>query len=427
MQVRRSLVEAPLAEVPTGGEGFEEVSPCEGIAISQDVFEAVLRNHVVRRPQVTLALGHELTSLMVTEQGGVTATVLDHSSGREQRWHPRYLLGADGVRSAVRRLLGVTFDGDPDLGRLRSVRFRADLSVWLGRPPPAFLRFVTGNAVLMATHADDRWVLIVPSEEGSGDAADLIARCLGVHLTFDVLGDHTWAAGVQTAVTMRRGPVFLLGDAAHRVTPAGATGITSALADANNVAWKLAAVLHGWAPESLLDSYEEERLPVARALAAVNRAMWAEARSGAPPAARDLRVLDMGYTYASHIVGTVPADQVTLPERHVQRAVPGSRAPHAWIDRHSDTSTIDLFPGTFTLLTQRSGSSWMAALQAAAAARGIPMRVYVTDDPAINAAYSLRADDAALVRPDGHVCWRTEPAQGRPRPDVLLDRVTGAE
>ncbi len=96
MQVRRSLEGAPLAEVPTGGEAFEEVSPCEGVAISQDVFEAVLRDHLARRPEVALSLGVELTKLTVTDPGRITATVRDHTSGSEQHWRPRYLLGTDG-------------------------------------------------------------------------------------------------------------------------------------------------------------------------------------------------------------------------------------------------------------------------------------------------------------------------------------------
>ncbi len=100
---------------------------------------------------------------------------------------------------------------------------------------------------------------------------------------------------------------FSIGDAAHRVTPAGATGISSAMADAHNLAWKIGAVLAGWGSPGLLSSYAAEREPVAWDTCAANRSMWDDVAAGRVTPAQDLRILDMGYIYASEAILASPA------------------------------------------------------------------------------------------------------------------------
>lgn len=400
MEVRTTLAEPAVHTVPTGGETFTPVSPCEGIAISQDVFEGVLRAHLPARGTVSVRLGHRLTGL-VTEPAGAHATIID-DHGQTQTLHAAFVIGADGWRSEVRRLAGISFVGD-DLGAQRSVRFRADLTRWLGSPPPSFVRMDTADAVLLPTHPDHRWVSFHIADLGPEDPKELVTRMLGVDADAEVLGDVHWQAGIQYAERLRHGPVLLAGDAAHRVTPIGATGITSAMADGHNLAWKLAGVLHGWAPDSLLDTYAVERGTVAKNACGANRALWEAARTG-QQSGIDLRMLDMGYRYVSSIVTPDEGPLQEAPTTYVQSATPGARAPHVWLDRDARRSTIDLFGRSFVLLAA-GGAVWPAA--EVPDRTDVPVKVHILDDPSALEAYQLEHGGAVLVRPDGHIAWRS--------------------
>jgi tetracenomycin A2 monooxygenase-dioxygenase len=239
------------------------VSPCEGIAISQDVLETVLRQHLQQRDLVRLHIGWRFTGLTVDEHAGTCTSLIADRGGETRQIRSRFVVGADGWRSDVRTLAGIGVEGRPDLGRMRSVRFSGELSRWLGNPPPAFVRLTGSGAALLATHADGRWVLILPHGRDSEpeEPGAFVAKALAVDASVTVLEDTTWTAAVQQATRFGQGNVLLVGDAAHRVTPAGATGITSGMADAANIAWKLAATLQGWGGPQLVPSYAQEREP----------------------------------------------------------------------------------------------------------------------------------------------------------------------
>lgn len=418
LELRPSLAQPPAFDATTGGDTWAEVSPCEGVAIAQDVLEGVLRRHLGTRESVTLQLGRRLTGLDLADPAAVRATIADVATGAEHEVTARYVVGADGWRSDVRGLCGIEVTGPADLGRRRSVRFRADLSPWLGSPPPAMVILSGVDAVVLATHPDHRWVLL--SEVSTGAVVspeERVRAALGIDVAIEVLGDSEWVAAVQLADRFAAGRVFLAGDAAHRVTPAGATGISSALADAHNLVWKLAAVLEGWGGPGLLPSYDQERREVARVCCAENLRIWQDFVARRPPSA-DLRMLDMGYRYGSAIVvddepgrHPVASDAGTAPSAYRQEASPGARAPHAWLDRDGRrVSTLDLFGDGFTLLTGPAGSAWGAAASEAAAALRVPLVVEVLSEASVVEAFELGDAGAVLVRPDGHVAWRTRAA-----------------
>ena len=241
-------------------------------------------------------------------------------------------------------------------------------------------------------------------------------------LTVEVFADDQWTPGAQTASSYSRGPVFLIGDAAHRVTPMGATGVSTAIQDAHNLAWKLAAVLAGEATPALLDSYAVEREPVGRVNVAASLAGWqAFARPSAPPEpGPTMRQLDLGYCYRSAAViedGTPAADDLD----YVPSGRPGCRAPHVWVEVDGRrVSTIDLFGRHFVLLTGQAGAEWMAAAQ------GVPGRaaldVHRLADPEAARRYGIGPEGAVLVRPDGHVAWRDP---GAPDPSSAFPVVCG--
>jgi hypothetical protein len=228
-------------------------------------------------------------------------------------------------------------------------------------------------------------------------------------LHVELQGAFEWIFGAEVAARFRSGPVFLVGDAATRTTPRRATGMNTGMAAAHNLAWKLAWVLRGWADPSLLDTYEEERRPVG--LANARRSL--QLREG-PHEASGLE--DFGVTYASAAIA--PTQHVEPPATVGERAAPGRRAPHAWLDvTGSRVSTLDLFDGRLTLLTGPGGSDWCAAANRLRV-EGLPLAALrfgpdVPDpDGSLALRYGVGAHGAVLVRPDGFVAWRAPSSSG---------------
>jgi hypothetical protein len=254
-----------------------------------------------------------------------------------------------------------------------------------------------------------------------------------------------WRRSQFTADRYVNGRIALAGDAAHTTSPTGGHGLNTGIGDISDLGWMLDALLRGWGGDQLLAAYNAERRPVAirnGTSSTRNYGAWVQA------VGRDL-VLDdtpageaqrravgdqmnamlasewhsfgvaMGYRYdASPIV--IPDGVPPTPDEpgdYVQTARPGHRAPHAWLA--DGRSTIDLFGDGFTLLRLGFVGD-VTPLTAAAADRGVPLRVVVVDDPAIARLYERRL---VLVRPDGMVAWRADSL-----PDnvsALLSTVTG--
>ena len=148
----------------------------------------------------------------------------------------------------------------------------------------------------------------------------------------------------EVAARYRAGPGFLVGDAAHRMTPIGGIGMNTAIHDGHELGWRLGWAVRGLAGEALLDSFAAEREPVGRALAARSlRDDQPDPSDGLPG--------DLGRTYRS---GVITDDGEPPAEGHLRTARPGERAPHAWVERHGGRlSVLDLFEDRLTLLTGR--------------------------------------------------------------------------
>lgn len=404
LELRPNLVSEPVGVVRTGGETLRTISPCEGIAISQDVLEGVLREHLLRRACVGLQLATTCEDIEVTPDGSVMVT-LDHD-GATRRVSARFVVGADGWRSDVRRLAGIGVIGRGELGAQRGVQLRADLTRFVGDPPPSIVRLLGVAGFMLPTHEDHRWVLTAgPSEEST---LAYVRRALGADLPVEILDDTAWVAALTRAATFRRGPVFLAGDAAHRVTPAGGSGLASGMCDAVNLAWKVAATLQGWGGPGLLDSYAVEREPVAAAFADVNVGLWQAMEAGRAPSVQ-LRWTESGYRYHSPVVAAgVPPREARLEEEFVPTAEPGDRAPHAWLEEHGKhRSTIDLaWPG-FGLLTDGVGDVWVQAARALSRTSRVRVQASTGAGAEARAAYGLHPGEAVLIRPDGHIAWRS--------------------
>jgi 2-polyprenyl-6-methoxyphenol hydroxylase-like FAD-dependent oxidoreductase len=210
--------------------------------------------------------GHEFIHVR-TSRDAVCATV--KTQERTYEINARYLIGCDGVRSAVRQCAGIPFEG----GSYPEGALLADVHVSTHVPPNEARVHIARHGIVTMFPIDDevrRVVVISPGETLPQEAtrAWLQQRLIRAHfdgtvLTRDPVWSSAFRAHHRVARHLRRGNVFLAGDAAHTHSPVGGQGMNIGLHDAWNLSWKLGAVLGGEAPESLLDTYEPERLPVA--------------------------------------------------------------------------------------------------------------------------------------------------------------------
>jgi hypothetical protein len=279
------------------------------------------------------------------------------------------------------------------------------------------------------------------------DASALIAGVVGKPVPHEVVSVLRWVARDLVADRYRAGRVFLAGDAAHQNTPSGGFGLNTGMGDAADLGWKLAGAIEGWAGRGLLDAYESERRPVAERIVkqAAGNFMRDRRRPSHPKIAEDspegedarremgeaivssqtsVYLTDgtaLGYVYEPSPVcwsdGT-PAPPHSIGDyRPTTR--PGARAPHAWLP--DGRSTLDLFGRGFVLLRLGDGAPDCAAFEAAFARRRVPLTVVAIADARICDLYERRF---VLVRPDGHVAWRSDTMPDDPL--AVVDRVRGA-
>jgi hypothetical protein len=254
----------------------------------------------------------------------------------------------------------------------------------------------------------------------------LVRAATGVpKLDVQILSVLPWEMAAATAARFRDGRVFLAGDAAHLIPPAGGQALNVGIQDVHNLTWKLAGALRGWAGPRLLDTYDAERRPFALAVtedATQNLAVG----GGRRPGHFNNRGRVLGVSYAS---SAVLPDGTALPEvanpvtDYAPTARPGSRAPHLWLWRgDQQLSALDLYDTHFVLLAGPVGQDWTAAGAECAARLGVPLDCYtIGPNGGLNdrqggwlELYGIGPHGAVLVRPDGHVAWRATRADGEP-------------
>ena len=418
--------------------------------VPQKLVEATLRRHAEAWPAVQLRYGWSLERL--SDDGhSVEAFVRPVDGGAGAGVRARFLVGADGPRSLVRRALGIEWSGVTGTqrefmgGRMFAVYLRSPslmsvighdrawMYVAVNHQRRAFMAAVDGNtefAFHAAVHPDedaDAWT--------EHDARRIFREAVGADVPIEVLSVGTWTAGhALVARHFQKGCVFIAGDAAHLFTPTGGLGYNTAVEDAVNLGWKLASVVRGAAPESLLASYEPERKPLAErntgyaqrfadsvGLFVARPRLEEDSPAGRAERAHAAAHLDAharlefnipGVTFggrydASPIIvsdgSTPPPD---TPNSYTPTAIPGGRAPHAWLA--DGRSLYDAFNFEWTLLDLNPQGSDTAAFESAASALGVDLRVVA---PAVPGLLALYEAPLVLVRPDQVVAWRGEDAR----------------
>jgi 2-polyprenyl-6-methoxyphenol hydroxylase-like FAD-dependent oxidoreductase len=402
-----------------------EYSPCTATAIAQDRLEPILRDKAIELG-ADVRMNTELTGF-TADDDGVTAT-LRRRDGHTGRLRARYLVAADGVHSQVRESLGISRSGQGLLANQRSILFRAPLEEYLERGVVQFEIEQPGLSAFLTTYSDGRWVLMLADdiERDEHEQLRLVRQAIGrPDLDIELLTTGRWELAALIADRFSSGRVFLAGDAAHQLPPnRGGYGANTGIEDADNLAWKLAAVVSGQSSPELLDTYDAERRPIAW-LRHEQIFARADFKARLKTLVADVPVIDdvameLGQLYRSAaVLGAGPELPPALrPDQWAGQ--PGTRAPHIRVlAGGTECSTLDLFRHGWVLLSE--DGQWAAAASHATAEADVAVTfVHVGTDAkplqpaAFRTAYGLESGGATLVRPDGYIAWRAVTAPADP-------------
>lgn len=431
----------------------------------QTIFDPIVQRAAASFPSVELRY-HTRCDGFTQDADGVTLALTDLATNRSQTLRAAYVACCEGTGSKMRERLGIGLEGAGTLSHNANVVFRCPELLQLHDKGAGFYTIVG---------PEGRWASILPIDGGTvwrlqltksvdretfdrDEAERLIRRAVGCDFSFEILSALVWTRREVVAERYADGRIFLVGDAAHQLSPAGGFGLNTGIGDATNLTWKLAATLRGWGGGELLASYDLERRPIGVRNVRAATARWrenqgdarppgpallaegpegervrAEVRSGLEPILERANCgyefgpryedagLQLGYRYeGSPLIvpeGTPPPpDDVRI---YYPVARPGARAPHYWLAQ--DRSLLDLFGRAFVLLRLTADAPPADAFVRAAASRGLPLEVHAFDVPQLFHTYNKKL---ILVRPDGHVAWRSDALPSDPL--AVVDVVRGA-
>lgn len=458
---------------------FTLASPSEMVNAPQHVLEQVMLAHA-REKGADIRYSNELIDIKETTEG-VIGRVRERQTGAEYTVRAKYAVGADGARSFVAEQSGFGFKGEPGLMNMLTSWIEADVSQYTAHRPACIYMmaqpgnaFWVGSGTLIAVKPYTEWLLNRQyNSENEPDTSDdaIIAyarKTLGIpDLQIKVKDTSKWQVNNVYATENRRGRFLLAGDAAHRHPPASGLGSNTCVQDAYNLAWKLALVVSGKAGDRLLDSYNQERQPVAKQIVGhAIQTLYNFARIPEALGFRHGQSIEEGYKSLEELCSDTPeAEQrraelkeaVDLQHRRSNalgmqlghryegsNAVvydgtpfppfkrdpvlyyqptthPGAYLPHAWVEvNRQRLSTLDILAhGQFNLIVGIGGDPFARAAETVSHELGIEISVRKIGfqcpyDDVLGEWYDAREigdRGALLVRPDRHIAWRTV---GRP-------------
>lgn len=432
---------------------YEMASPTAICDIPQTYMEPILFQAASKRG-TKVRMNAEFVGLE-QDDSGVTATIRDRLNDQTFTVRAKYLIGADGARSAVTDAIGLPMEGRTALSASSNVIFEADLSAYVQHRPSVLYWVLQpgsniggiGAGVLRMVRPWHEWqaiwgVDLDKAETGvtKGEAEAALRKMIGVpDIPLRVKSTSVWTVNNMYAARYSEGRVFCMGDAVHKHPPLNGLGSNTSIQDAFNLCWKLAAVLKRQAGPALLETYSEERQPVGKQIvtranksiedyppifealgllaspdpAEANRHI--AARKEPTPEGKERRRkiyaaierknfefnthgVELGQRYhgsAAVVSDGTPEPAFTRdPELYFHPTTwPGARLPHVWVEhRNKRVSTLDLCGhGRFTLLTGIGGEGWIASAQAAGARFGLDIAA-VTIGPSGCDAMDIYAD-----------------------------------
>ena len=424
------------------------------------------------------------------DNDGVTVTCNDRLTNKHFTVSCKYLIGADGGNSLVAEHAGLPFEGKMGVGGSINIQIKADLSKFVAHRPSVLYWVMQpgadvggiGMGVVRMVRPWDEWLIIwgydinQPTPEISDEFAKSVCHQLigDSSIPIEVIGTSTWTVNNMYSTHMQKDRVFIMGDAAHRHPPSNGLGSNTSIQDAFNLAWKMSLVLKGGASPKLLDTYSQERAPIARQIvsranksigefgpifqalgmdggvdhAKIQRNMDARCDTGEIAEAQrdalrkaiaykkyefDCHGVEMNQCYESSAViadASLGADDGIDRELHyVPTTRPGARIPHVWVFDHAGKqhSTLDITgQGAFTLITGIGGEAWVKAAQDFAKSMNIKINTRVIgprrdfEDHTGDWARAREISDSGclLVRPDQHVAFRAMRASSTAEKDL---------
>jgi len=461
--------------LPERKTDYELASPSAMCNLPQHLMEPILLD-VARERGGRFLFNTELVS-MSQDGESVQAICRDRLTGEEFQVVSRYAIGCDGDNSVVVKSVDFETEGEAGLGAALNVWLEADLTKYVAHRP-GVLYWITqpgndyfvGSGTYICVAPFTEWVMVSMYDPAGPELdlseAALIARARATigdpDVAIRIKGTSKWTINQVVAKTLRKDRVLIAGNAAHRHPPTNGLGANTCMQDAFNLAWKLALVIQGKAAPALLDTYTEERHPVAKQvvdrairsmmdMAPISKALgfepgqseaagWASvdelfsdsdrgrSRRAELQNAVNLQNfqfnchgVELGQVYVSASI--VPDGIDSAPERrdaqlyYTATTNPGASLPHVWLDHaRRRVSTLDLVGGgRFTLLVGVGGDRWREAARHAAEAAGVEIDVVSIGGPNCDAhdidgrwqqVRGTTDSGCLLVRPDRHIAWR---------------------
>ncbi len=282
----------------TGGPDTWWPTPEPPHRINQIYLEPILFAHAEAMPGCRFLNRTRVTGFTQSADS-IVARAESLDDGEDIEIHCAYLVGCEGGRSLTRRAIGATLQGDAEIGRVQSTFIRAPSLLSRLQAPPAWGTFSlnprrSGN--VYAIDGRTTWLVhnyLRPGEQDfervDRDACLRAILGVGADFDYDIITKEDWIARRLVADRVRDRRAFIAGDAAHLWVPMAGYGMNAEIADAMNLSWQLAAVLHGWAPEPILDAHQAERLPITEQVSryAMNHAQALAKQRGAVPSEID--------------------------------------------------------------------------------------------------------------------------------------------
>ena len=402
--------------------------------VPQYTLERIMLDHVRTLPSVEIRFDTNLITAKQSDEAVITS--ISYAQGPMRLVTSRYLVGADGARSAVRDLIGAKMEGTYGLSRASNVVFRAPGLAQAHSQGPGVMYLQIGPAglsIIGPMDRDDIWYFGTVLREGDGSSPEQVVEQIkhmtGIDLPYEILSADQWVASELIADRYSDRRIILAGDACHLHPPFGGYGMNMGVGDGVDLGWKIAAELQGWGSPGLVTTYEAERKPVHRFVieeAVANNAMmtgspWRDGLDADTPEGAAMRekfgqAIQAAKAREYHTLGTVLGlcyenspiidgeDGPPPPHNgqvYIPSARPGCLAPHGWLD--DGRSLYDAFGFGFALVIAEGADEAQIALFEDEASRlNVPLQV-IRPGARITDLYQA---DLALVRPDQHVAWR---------------------